>query len=358
MENMGELMSLSFWRDKRVLLTGHTGFKGAWAALWLESLGAKVTGLALTPATSLFKLLLSGARIRHFNCDLRQPAQVAAVLQNESFDVVLHLAAQSLVRRSVRLPLETYDTNVMGTLHLLDSLTLLQQPPAATLIITSDKVYRNTGTAQPFAENDALGGDDPYSASKACVEMAVHSWRSSVQPAGAGRLATARAGNVIGGGDLAEDRLIPDLIRAMQHQRPLVLRYPAATRPWLYVLDALSGYLAYGAALLAAPQTVPDSLNFGPPQTACVSTRDLVEIMQCALKCRLPIIIDPTEHIAEKSHLALNTDLAHASLGWQPRLTLDEGVEWTAQWYLAWLAGMDMRRISMDQIAAYSERLA
>ncbi|TAN50801.1 MAG: CDP-glucose 4,6-dehydratase [Methylococcaceae bacterium] len=355
---MGALMSLSFWRGKRVLLTGHTGFKGAWAALWLESLGAKVTGLALAPATPLFILLLNGARIRHFNCDLRRPPQVAAALQNENFDVVLHMAAQSLVRRSVRIPQETYDVNLMGTLNLLACLSKLQRPPAVTLVITSDKVYRNAERGQPFSENDALGGDDPYSASKACVELAVQSWRSSVLPAGSGRLATARAGNVIGGGDLSEDRLIPDLIRALQHQRPMVLRYPEASRPWLYVLDALSGYLTYGEALATAGRTVPDSLNFGPAEATCVSTAALIESMQCALKCRLPILIEPSSGVAEKSSLVLNAELARASLGWQPRLTLDEAVEWSAQWYLAWLAGLDVRRIALEQIAAYSERLA
>ncbi|MDB5463805.1 MAG: CDP-glucose 4,6-dehydratase protein [Phenylobacterium sp.] len=234
----------AFWRGQRVLLTGHTGFKGSWAAVWLERLGAEVTGLALAPdqSPSLFELAGVETLTRSLVVDLRDRAAVEAALAGRSFDLVLHMAAQPIVRTAIAEPVETFATNVMGTVHLLQALRV-QAALKAALAITSDKVYANAETGRAFAEGDALGGKDPYSASKAATEIAVQSFaKSYFEPAGV-PLATARGGNVIGGGDFSPDRIVADIVRAARAQQPVVLRHPEATRPWQHVLDCLAGYL-------------------------------------------------------------------------------------------------------------------
>lgn len=254
----------SFWRGKRVLLTGHTGFKGSWAAIWLSGMGAKVTGLSLPPdqSPSLFELAGVASLAESLLVDLRDEAAVARALAGRPFDLVLHMAAQPIVRTAIAAPVETFASNVMGTVHLLQALR--GQPDLkAALVVTSDKVYANAETGRAFAEGDALGGKDPYSASKAATEIAVASFaRSYFEPAGI-PLATARGGNVIGGGDFSRDRIVADIVRAARGQEQVVLRHPEATRPWQHVLDCVAGYLVYLQALAGDP-TTPRAMNFGP----------------------------------------------------------------------------------------------
>ena len=253
-----------FWGGKRVLLTGHTGFKGSWAAIWLKQLGAEVTGLALVPdqVPSLFELAAVEGLTHSLIVDLRDLAAVERALAGKSFDLVLHMAAQPIVRTAVADPVATFASNVMGTVHLLQTLRE-QGALKAALAITSDKVYANAETGRAFAEGDSLGGKDPYSASKAAAEIAVRSFaKSYFDPAGM-PLATARGGNVIGGGDFSANRIVADIVRAARAQEQVVLRHPEATRPWQHVLDCVAGYLVYLQALATDPAT-PRAMNFGP----------------------------------------------------------------------------------------------
>ena len=349
---MAELNSASFWQDKRVLLTGHTGFKGTWASLWLTQLGAKVTGLSLQPEAGFFALLEPWSGLEHKIIDLRERLTVTNYLKNQEFDFVIHMAAQSLVRRSFHSPIDTYATNLMGTLHLLEA---LQQAVhfQVILVITSDKVYKNQGIASPFRESDSLGGDDPYSASKGCCELAVQSWRLSGLCHEKTKLVTARAGNVIGGGDWSEDRLIPDLIRAWTSNEALALRYPEATRPWQHVLDVLDGYFSY-IQTLSQEEPVSASMNFGPETDACLPANQVIAKMQSALLSNVPVNINSNiKHLPEKSRLTLDTALALRQLGWRSRLDIDQTIQWTADWYRAWREGEDMRSFSIKQISQY-----
>ena len=277
------MIERAFWRDRRVLLTGHTGFKGAWLALWLERLGAQVFGLALPPTIPSprgfpnWRPRRSRSRIG----DIRDAGVVARAVQEARPQIVIHMAAQALVRRSYRAPVETFATNVMGTAHLLDSLRGAEGLQAV-LVVTTDKVYRNDGNGHPFAEDDPLGGADPYSASKAAAEIVVASMATSFF--GGKGVATARAGNVIGGGDWSEDRLIPDIWRAVKAGKPLRLRNPEATRPWQHVLDPLAGYLRY-AERLASGADVPKALNFGPLPGDALTVAEIADAMLAAMHC-------------------------------------------------------------------------
>jgi len=273
--------SPDFWREKRVLLTGHTGFKGSWLTLWLTSLGARVFGYALKPDTvpSLFQQLKLEGEIDHRIADIRDLDAVRERVRNVKPHVVFHMAAQPLVRRSYAEPIETWQTNVMGTVHLLDSLRAADWP-CAVVIVTTDKVYENREWVHSYRETDRLGGHDPYSSSKASCELAVDSWRKSFFGDGSPvRIATARAGNVIGGGDWAEDRIFPDLARAIAACRPLVVRNPESVRPWQHVLDPLSGYLRLAERLFTCEEPQYQSaFNFGPDSTAARSVGELVEV--------------------------------------------------------------------------------
>jgi CDP-glucose 4,6-dehydratase len=252
-----------FWSGRRVLLTGHSGFKGAWAALWLQRLGARVTGLALPAAKpSLCRLAGVGAGIDARHADLRDADAVAGIVREARPEIVLHLAAQPLVRQSLRDPIESFAVNVMGTLHLLDALRHVD-PPSAILVVTTDKVYADAAGHRACHEDDRLGGGDPYAASKAACELATAAMARNFLRDRGTAVATARAGNVVGGGDFAADRLIPDIVRAARQGRMPVIRHPHATRPWQHVLDCLSGYLVY-TEFLAAGHSVPPALNFGP----------------------------------------------------------------------------------------------
>jgi CDP-glucose 4,6-dehydratase len=327
----------TFWGGRRVLLTGHTGFKGSWLALWLLELGAQVTGLALPPDTepNLFAQLGLEERLDHRLGDIRDASQVASLVNEVRPQVVLHLAAQPLVRRSYAEPAATWATNVMGSIHLLEALRSLQEPCTAVLI-TTDKVYRNNEWLYGYRENDPLGGHDPYSSSKAAAELAIASWRASFcgsQPHQTPHLliASARAGNVIGGGDWAADRIVPDAMRALGRGEPIGVRNPAATRPWQHVLEPLGGYLLLAERLSADP-SLADAFNFGPQLEANRSVRELVEQ---ALRHWPGSWVDQSDPQAphEASLLNLVIDKAHHQLGWAPRWNFATTLERTVNWY-------------------------
>jgi len=343
----------AFWRGRRVLLTGHTGFKGAWLLLWLERMGAEVTGLSLAPDTepSLYTLLQPFAGHRSRIGDIRDPAVVGAAVNAARPQIVIHMAAQALVRRSYRQPAETFAANVMGTVHLLDALRGVDGVQAI-LVITTDKVYRNHEQGRAFVEDDPLGGHDPYSASKAATELAVASMAASFFAARGVAVATARAGNVIGGGDWAEDRLIPDLWRAVRAGEPLPLRYPRATRPWQHVLEPLSGYLAY-IERLAGGDDVPPALNFGPPSDDVLTVAEIADAMFTAMQAPQSWVQADGANPDEAQTLSIDPALAMRTLGWRPRLQPAQALQWTADWYRAFDGGADARSLAASQIEAY-----
>lgn len=342
-----------FWRGKRVLLTGHTGFKGSWAAIWLSGMGAKVTGLALPPdqTPSLFELANVGGSIESLIVDLRDEAAVARALASRSFDLVLHMAAQPIVRTAIEAPVATFASNVMGTVHLLQAVRGQGELKAA-LVVTSDKVYANAETGRAFSEADALGGKDPYSASKAATEIAVASFaRSYFEPAGV-PLATARGGNVIGGGDFSRDRIVADIVRAARGQEQVVLRHPEATRPWQHVLDCVAGYLAYLQALASDP-TTPRAMNFGPrPGGREVTVGELATLGVEALGARA-WRHEPDPDSIEAKSLAIDAGLARRTLGFESRLDAPAAVALTMDWYRRQANGEDALALCRAQIADY-----
>lgn len=333
-----------------MLLTGHTGFKGAWAARLLAALGARVTGFALDPEPGPqgFDLLRAGRDlVADRRGDLRDAPAVAQAVADSGAEVVLHMGAQAIVSRGYADPAGTWGSNLTGTLHLLQALR--GSAARAAVIVTSDKVYRNTGAAHPFREDDPLGGDDPYSASKAACELLIQSHRAAFDDLPP--LATARAGNVIGGGDFGRDRLLPDLVRAMRAGQPLILRNPAATRPFQHVLDVLCGYLLLAEDLAAG--RAPAAVNFGPAEAA-LSVTDLLGHWQAATGTAVDWRAAAAPPMAEKPRLALCSRRARAALGWVPRFDAAGAVAETARWYQGWAAeAPDMAARSDAAIAAY-----
>jgi CDP-glucose 4,6-dehydratase len=345
-----------FWRGQRVLLTGHTGFKGAWASVWLAGMGARVTGLALPPdqTPSLFELAGVDELIQSRFVDLRDPAAVIGALHGLSFDLVLHMAAQPIVRTAIEEPVATFAANVMGTVHLLQALRA-QAALKAVLVVTSDKVYANAETGRAFDEGDALGGKDPYSASKAATEIAVASFaKSFFEPAGT-PLATARGGNVIGGGDFSRDRIVADIVRAARGQEQVVLRHPEATRPWQHVLDCLAGYFVHLQALASDP-TTPRAVNFGPkaggPQ---VTVGELATMGVEALGAR-PWRHEPDPQSIEARSLAIDAGLARTRLGFESRLSAPDAVALTMDWYRRQANGEPALGLCREEIADYVGR--
>lgn len=342
----------AFWRTRRVLLTGHTGFKGTWCARWLSAMGADVTGFALPPDTdpAMADLVRTGAT--SILGDLADRDAVGAAVASAAPQVVLHLAAQPLVRAGYADPVGTFTTNVMGTIHLLEA---LRGTPdlEAVLIVTTDKVYENDETGRAFTEDAPLGGHDPYAASKAAAEIATASYARSFFDRSGVPVATARGGNVIGGGDFARDRLIPDIVRAVRSGGDVALRNPRAVRPWQHVLDCLDGYLTFAQAL-ATDAAAPRTLNIGPHDPA--DTRTVAEVtraMQTAMGVPAAWSVGTAEAPREMATLSLDPTRARRTLGWQGRLDADTATRLTADWYAAWTNGADMTRVSDDQIAYY-----
>ena len=343
----------SFWRDKRVLLTGHTGFKGSWLALWLESLGARVTGIALPPITEPNLFDLAGIdEVTDSNLlDVRDAAGMAKATRNANPEIVFHLAAQPLVRASYKDPLETLSTNIQGTAILLDALRHLTGP-RVVVVITTDKVYQNREHSRPYREDDALGGHDPYSASKAAAELVVASYRDSFLAANGVAVATARAGNVIGGGDWSADRLIPDAIRAWEGDAALFVRHPAAVRPWQHVLEPLWGYLRLAQCLWQDP-ALAGPYNFGPHTEESSTVREVITRARSAYGKGEISWGDGTDGPHEAGLLALDIAKARSAVGFNPRWTLDNSIRHTLDWYRRQSAGESARALCQADIADF-----
>ena len=346
------LPDAAFWRNQRVLLTGHTGFKGGWAALWLARLGANVTGFALPPSDT--PALYETARIadicRSRLGDLRDFSAIGEAVTAADPKIVLHFAAQPLVRRAIADPLETFSSNVMGTVHLLEALRASPNVERI-LVVTSDKVYDNRGQGRAFSEEDPLGGKDPYSASKAATEMVVRAYAATYFAQRGVALVTARGGNVIGGGDMGTDRIVPDVLRAHARGDKPVLRMPDATRPWQHVLDCVAGYLLY--AEHAHEKPLPQALNFGPDPHAPVTVGALTRALLAALGTAPDFIHEPVPGSVEMTSLAVDARAAERALGFRNRLDSGKAVRWTADWWARRTRGEDAASITRAQIEAY-----
>ena len=342
----------NIYKNRRVLVTGHTGFKGSWLVLWLQTLGAKVTAISLPPETSPNHWNLPGLDLESYLIDIRDADLLRERIISSRPEIVFHLAAQPLVRRSYRYPLETWATNVMGTANLLEACRGVGEL-AAIVVATTDKCYENKEWVWGYREIDPLGGSDPYSASKAGSELVAASYRRSFfATSSMPLLATARAGNVIGGGDWSEDRLIPDLIRAITTGKSLEVRSPDATRAWQHVLDCLSGYLTLGQQLLANNGACADAWNFGPDLEG---NRKVRQVLQ-AFKTEWPVVqwhCGDKEQPHEAQFLHLDCSKARQKLSWRPVWSFEEGISATVEWYGAWLEGNKV--VSLDQLHIYSD---
>lgn len=339
-----------FWRGKRILLTGHTGFKGSWAALWLSRMGAEITGLALPPDNdpNLYSLAAVERDVRSTFVDVRADRAVTAAVLDCRPQIVLHLAAQSLVRRAAGEPVETIATNVMGTTHLLNALRRVDGLEAV-LVVTTDKVYRNDDKQNDFSEEDGLGGHEPYAASKAAADILARAFGDSYfEPSGV-PVATARGGNVIGGGDFAEDRLVPDIVRAILAGTTVVLRNPQATRPWQHVLDCLAGYFCYLQAL-ATKRDVPRALNFAPVKPSWQTVEQLAGAILTAMGEGIAWVQTHEPGPPESRFLSLDARLAHRSLSWADHYDGRQIIDLTAAWYREFGRNGDMRAFSLAQI--------
>ena len=352
-------MTHNFWCGKRVFLTGHTGFKGSWLSLWLQNLGAEVTGYALDPTTTpnLFKIAKVGDGMTSIIADIRDLPTLQKAMQSSQPDIVIHMAAQPLVRESYRAPVETYATNVMGSVHLLEA---VRHTPSvkAVVNITTDKCYENREWVWGYRENEAMGGYDPYSNSKSCAELVTNSYRNSFfNPASHAQhgvaIASARAGNVIGGGDWSVDRLIPDMIRAFESGQTVKIRSPNAIRPWQHVLEPLSGYLQVAERLWTDGTAYGEAWNFGPDEAdarpvAWIADR-LVSLWGGVAQWEL----DGGEHLHEANYLKLDCAKARSRLGWSARWTLTEAIARIVAWHKALHSGVDMRSYTLAEISSY-----
>ncbi len=349
----GRLPDPGFWRGKRVFLTGHTGFKGAWLALWLRRMGAEVTGFALAAEEpSLARAIGIGGYVASIEGDIRDFARVEREMRAAEPQIVLHLAAQALVRLSYREPIETFATNVMGTAHVLEAARRAGSV-RAVVSVTTDKCYENVEWDWAYRETDRLGGHDPYSASKACAELVTAAWRKSFLSDGSLAVATARAGNVIGGGDWSLDRLVPDCVRAFGAGEVVEIRSPHATRPWQHVLEPLGGYLLLAEQLWQQGQKVADAWNFGPVLEDVQPVSWVVDRLARSWGNGAAMRVTEGPHPHEAGFLAVDSTRARNRLGWRPRLRLASALEWTGQWYRQHKDGADAAALVEADLARY-----
>lgn len=357
MEGMG--MNLAFWRGKRVFLTGHTGFKGSWLTLWLQRLGSEVTGYALNPPTipSMFEVAKVSAGMRSIIADIRDPDALGQAIKGAKPDVVIHMAAQPLVRYSYQAPLETYATNVMGTVHLLEAVRKTETV-RAVINVTSDKCYENKEWSWGYRENESIGGYDPYSNSKGCAELVTAAYRNSFFNPATHKdhrvaIASGRAGNVIGGGDWATDRLIPDILRAIDVGEAVDIRSPYAIRPWQHVLEPLSGYLALAERLYIDGPAYAEGWNFGPDDEDTKPVQWVVEQLTTRWGEGASWQLDKQPQPHEAHYLKLDCSKAKARLNWHPRWSLSQTLSSIVSWHKAWQQHADMQAITIDQISNY-----
>ena len=347
----------SFWKGKRVFVTGHTGFKGGWICLWLKHLGVEVIGYSLEPATvpSLFEAADVGEGMQSIFGDIRDHAKLSKAISESKPDVVIHMAAQPLVRYSYAQPAETYEVNVMGTVHVLEGVRATPSVKAV-VNVTSDKCYENRERVLGYRENEAMGGVDPYSSSKGCAELVTSAYRQSFfEPAGIA-LASARAGNVIGGGDWAADRLIPDFLRAMDAGETLNIRSPQAVRPWQHVLEPLSGYLMLAEQLYSNGASFAEGWNFGPSDDDSRTVSWIIERM-AEMRKDINWQCDEAPQLHEANLLKLDSSKARRQLNWQPLWQLQTALQKTLEWHEAWRNAEDMRAVSLAQINDYQSTL-
>ena len=351
----------NFWEGKRVLITGHTGFKGSWLSLWLQNAGAHVTGYSLLPPTqpSMFDIAKVAQGMNSNIGDVRDQPHLEKILTENQPEIIIHMAAQALVRLSYHNPVETYSTNVMGTIHLLEA---VRKTPSvrAVVNVTSDKCYENREWPWGYRENEAMGGFDPYSNSKGCAELVTSAYRSSFFNVSVGSkmvaLASARAGNVIGGGDWAADRLIPDIIQAITDNRPVKIRNPHAIRPWQHVLEPLSGYMCLAQKLYEQGTDYAEAWNFGPNENDTKPVQWIVEQLIQIWGGDARWDIDKNEYPHEAHYLKLDCSKSKMRLDWEPRWSLTETLAGIVDWQKAYQSGLNMREFSLGQIAHYSEK--
>jgi CDP-glucose 4,6-dehydratase len=359
-----EDMVSAIWAGRRVLVTGHTGFKGSWLALWLWVMKAQVRGYALAPSTdpNLFDMLQLGTLIDDVRGDVADAKALSRCLEEFQPEVVFHLAAQPLVRQSYVDPVGTYATNVMGTANLLEAIRHTSSV-RAVVVITTDKCYRNHEEIRSYTESDPLGGHDPYSSSKACVEILTASYRDSFFPVARLQehgvaIATARAGNVVGGGDWSQDRLIPDLIRGILRDTPVHIRYPDAVRPWQHVLEPLASYLMLAERLMAREPLFADAWNFGPSDESVWTVGQVATAVQQRWGAGAAWIRDAAPAWHEAASLCLDSSKARRQLRWSPQLTMEQTLDWVVTWFRAWHDREDMRAVTLNQIRAYESLLS
>jgi CDP-glucose 4,6-dehydratase len=357
------VMNIDFWRKKKVFVTGHTGFKGSWLSLWLQHLQAQTTGYALAPHTrpSLFELAQIDQQMNSIIADITDLNTLTKAIQESQPEIVFHMAAQSLVQYSYQHPVETYATNVMGTVHLLEAVRQCSSVKVV-IIITSDKCYENKGYEWNYQEHEPMGGYDPYSNSKGCAELVTAAYRSSffnphdfTQHGKA--LASVRAGNVIGGGDWAQNRLIPDVINALIKNEPIIIRSPDAIRPWQHVLEPLAGYLQLAEKLWHDPTAYAEGWNFGPHEHDVKPVRWIVDHLTRRWGNNASWVLDQNQHPHEAKYLKLDISKVKQRLQWQPQMNLENALDLITDWYKAWQQQQDVRQITLTQIQNMQQKL-
>jgi CDP-glucose 4,6-dehydratase len=349
------LINSSFWKNKRVLVTGHTGFKGSWLCLWLEALGAEVSGFSLKPAASpnLFAEADVGRDIKNTFADIRDQSSIHDAIATFRPEIVIHMAAQPLVRRSYQDPIETYSTNVMGTVNLLEAVRKFEDV-RAVVNVTTDKCYDNKEWIWPYREGEPLGGHDPYSSSKACAELVTQAYRKSFYQDSNTALASARAGNVIGGGDWSDDRLIPDILLGFQEKNPVVIRNPHAIRPWQHVLESLHGYLLLAENLFNEGHSFSEAWNFGPRDEDAKSVGWIMDEMSLRWGEEASWVNDEDDNPHEATYLKLDISKAKQRLGWSPKWNLDQSLDYIVSWHKGWLQKRPARELCLGQIQDFN----